>query len=254
MGTYAVYFSPTGTSRRSAMAVAEAISDQVIALDMTVTGRLPEKTEFDTGDIVVFGGPVYGGRLYRGALERFSRLHGSGTTCIVTVTYGNRHYDDALQELADLAKKNGFIPAAGAALVGQHTYGQIQVGRPDASDMEQDADFARRVKEKLKNENNPKAAEFPGRHRTDEGGKGGAFRPLTNERCTKCGLCVRECPEQAISYEDFAKIDDARCISCFRCIRICPVSAKNMDTEEYNRFAADFSKRLSARRENEYFL
>lgn len=69
-------------------------------------------------------------------------MKGSGTPCIVTVTYGNRHYDDALLEMEDIVREAGFVPFAAAALVAQHTYGEIQVGRPSAADLAEDRAFA----------------------------------------------------------------------------------------------------------------
>ena len=58
---------------------------------------------------------------------------------------------------------------------------------------------------------------------------------------------------QAIA-ADHRSIDGTRCLSCFRCIRSCPVGAKHMDVESYLDFARDFSRRLKARRENEYIF
>ena len=142
----AIYFSPTDTSRKGAEAIAKALGDgEFLSIDVTRFDAEPERTEFGPEDAVVFGAPVYGGRLYRGCRERFRRFRGNGTPCIVTVTYGNRDYDDALLELFDLAREQGFVPAAAAALVGQHTYGSIQVGRPDASDLAQDREFAEKA-------------------------------------------------------------------------------------------------------------
>lgn len=251
----AIYFSPTDTSRKGAEAIAKALGDgEFLSIDVTRFDAEPERTEFGPEDAVVFGAPVYGGRLYRGCRERFRRFRGNGTPCIVTVTYGNRDYDDALLELFDLAREQGFVPAAAAALVGQHTYGSIQVGRPDASDLAQDREFAEKaaagVREKKALETVPGSRPYV---KGDEGGRGGNFRPLTSDACTGCGLCVRECPEGAIG-TDCRTVDPDRCIACFRCIRRCPVGAKNMDVPAYREFAENFTQKLSARRENEYFL
>ena len=254
--TAAIYFSPTDTSRKGAEAIARELAGDgpVLSINVTRFDAAAEKTEFSAEDLVVFGAPVYGGRLYRGCRERFSRFHGNNTPCVITVTYGNRHYDDALIELFDLVRELGFRPAAAAALVGQHTYGQIQVGRPDEKDLAQDREFAAKAAENLAK--GVFLESVPGNRpyvKGDEGGKGGSFRPLTSDACTGCGLCVRECPEGAIG-ADCRTIDPQACIACFRCIQICPAGAKNMNVPAYQEFAEEFSRKLSQPRENEYFL
>ena len=244
-----VFFSPTDTNRTGVSAIAGVLAEDFSELDLTCA---PAEAVFGANEVVVFGAPVYGGRIPVVCRERLSGLKGNQTPCIVTVTYGNRDYDDALLELSDLVQAQGFIPVAAAALVGRHTYGSIQVGRPDENDRAEDAAFARKVAEKLQ------AGEWttpsiPGNRPYKDGGSGGKFRPLTSDACVSCGLCVRGCPTQAIA-NDCRTIDGSRCIACFRCIRRCPGGAKNMDTPEYNAFAAMFTERLKERRENQYFL
>ena len=62
---------------------------------------------------------------------------------------------------------------------------------------------------------------------------------------------MKNCPVQPID-RDCETVADS-CISCFRCIRRCPKGAKNMNTGAYLSFAASFSEKLKARRENEYY-
>ncbi|MEA5051096.1 MAG: 4Fe-4S binding protein [Oscillospiraceae bacterium] len=250
---YAVYFSPTGGSKKGALAVASAFGAPA-EIDLTPCTAAPVPASFGPGDVVVFGAPVYGGRLFSGAVRRFSQLQGNGTPCVVTVTYGNRAYDDALAELFDTAKACGFIPVAGAALVAQHTYGDIQRGRPAADDIAADEAFGKKAADKLARGDISVCA-VPGNRPYRDGGRGGKFRPLTDAAlCVSCGVCAAQCPEQAIDYADVSKIDNDRCIACFRCIAVCPTGAKNMNEEKYNAFAAEFSEKLRARRENEYFI
>jgi flavodoxin/NAD-dependent dihydropyrimidine dehydrogenase PreA subunit len=42
--------------------------------------------------------------------------------------------------------------------------------------------------------------------------------------CTRCGVCVRACPTQAIRLNPLPTVDD-KCIWCYLCERICPVQA-----------------------------
>lgn len=253
MKATAIYFSPTNTSKKGTEAIAAAVCPDFEAMDLTRFDAAPSRTEFGPEELVVFGAPVYGGRLYRGSVERFRRLKGQGTPCIVTVTYGNRDFDDALLELADLVTELGFVPVAAAALIGEHTYGDIQKGRPAADDLAMDADFAHKVARKLA-DGSRTCPEIPGNRPYKEGGNGGKFHPLTSEKCVKCGLCARECPEGAIDPEKGFAVNPEKCIACFRCIRRCPVHAKNMEVPAYQEFAAMFTQKLAERKENRYFL
>ncbi|HPF86753.1 MAG TPA: 4Fe-4S binding protein [Candidatus Limiplasma sp.] len=243
----AIYFSPTGGTKKSVTAMASALGDSVADYDVTVDAS-PAPHTFAADDFVVFGMPVYGSRIPKVAAARIAGFQGSQTPCIVAAVYGNVRVGDALIELADLAKAQGFVVKGGAALVARHTFGEIQVGRPNADDLAADKAFA------LKAAENPagKTLALPGDRPYKDGGNGGGFRPQTTDACTHCGLCVKQCPTQAIA-ADCKTISD-NCISCFRCIRNCPVGAKNMDTESYLSWAANFSEKFSQPQENAYFL
>lgn len=245
----AIYFSPTYTSRKGACTIAKALNNTYNELDLTCQAT---KAQFGKNDIVVFSAPVYGGRLFKGFIERLNEIQGSDTPCVVTVTYGNRDYDDALLEFCNLVTAKGFIPVAAAALIGQHTYGSIQVGRPNKDDLAEDTEFAKKVAEKLKN-NDYGTPSIPGNRPYKDGGNGGSFFPLTNDNCVDCGLCTTNCPMQAID-EDNRTICTDKCISCFRCIRRCPVGAKHMDVPAYNEFAAMFTEKLKTPKTNTYFI
>ena len=253
MKTMAVYFSPTGNTKKSVEAMAQALDAEFQTVDLTAPQRkdgeeVPVQMRFSGADFVIFGMPVYGGRLPALAAERLSGIRGEQTPCVLVVTYGNRHYDDALVELQDLCEAQGFVVKGAAALVGRHTYGEIQVDRQDAADLEADVEFVRRAAS-----GDGLHAAIPGNRPYQKQPMGkGQFAPLTSDACTGCGLCRKSCPAGAIR-PDF-QVDAEKCISCFRCIRICPAGAKNMDTEAYRSFAQMFTQKLAARRENEYFL
>lgn len=246
--TSIVYFSPTGNTGKTLEVMAKAISGDVETIDLTCTDKEITR-KFTKDDFVIFGMPVYGGRVPAVAAQRLAGFEGENTPCITVVSYGNRDYDDALLELSDFAESHGFVVKGAAAAVGRHTYGEIQVTRPDSDDFAQDREFA--VNAAAKPDGAPKLA-IPGNTPYKEGGKGGKFRPLTSPACTGCGICVKECPVHAIE-ADCKTVTDS-CISCFRCIRNCPAQAKNMDTEEYRAFAEMFTQKLKEKKENQYFL
>ena len=242
-----VYFSPTGGTKQSVEAMAAAIGDAAAVYDVTVDAH-PAPQQFGPDDFVIFGMPVYGSRIPKAAAARIQGFTGDRTPCIVAAVYGNVRMGDALLELADFAKAQGFIVKGGAALVARHTFGEIQVNRPDAADLAADREFAIQAAAAPAG----KPLELPGNRPYKDGGNGGGFRPQTTDSCTACGLCVRSCPMQAIA-ADCKTLSDA-CISCFRCIRVCPVGAKAMADGEYLSWAANFSESFKEPRQNAYYL
>jgi len=53
------------------------------------------------------------------------------------------------------------------------------------------------------------------------------------DMCTGCGVCVADCPVDAIALTDegAARIDEVACIRCGRCHDVCPQDAVRHDSE-----------------------
>lgn len=105
------------------------------------------------GAVAVIAAPVYGGHVAPTAAKRLETLRGSGTPAVVIAVYGNRAFEKAAAELAALAARQGFVPVAAAAFVGEHSYSTpetpVAAGRPDAQDLARAAEFGAAVRKKL---------------------------------------------------------------------------------------------------------
>ena len=96
----------------------------VRTIDLTLD-RSDEPITLTSGETVVLGAPVYAGRVAPEAVRRLKRIQvaaGASIPAVITVTYGNRDYEDALVELYDLALSLGLTPFAAGAFIGEHSY------------------------------------------------------------------------------------------------------------------------------------
>jgi ferredoxin len=227
-------FSPTGTTRLVVEQVGRGLGlCGTIAYDLTLPR--PEPSGFGEApcDVAVIGSPVYAGRLPPLMVERLRRIDGGGRPAALVVVYGNRAFEDALLELADVAVAAGFRPLAAAAFIGEHSYSTaglpIAPGRPDAADLAKAFQFGERLGEELREGtcdrwNTPLAlpGNRPGRELRVPLGVAPA---VDGDLCAACGQCARVCPTGAIGAQS-PVADGDLCIQCCACIRACPSGAR----------------------------
>lgn len=269
---YAAYFSPTGTTRRAVCALADTLAAE---LDLARRDRpftLPQQREeplcFGPGDLVVFGTPVYAGRVPNVLTPYLSTIQGEGAIAVPVVSYGNRDMDDALIELRDMLTDGGLRPVAGVASVGEHAFsGTLAAGRPDAADQRTLCMYGKNIAEKVRRVSDPaslsplevEGVPHPYRGYYQPRGKQGEaidirkVRPLTNDRCIDCKLCAELCPMGAIDHGDIRHYLTI-CIKCGACVKHCPTGAKYYTDENYLYHKADLEKSLPGRAETKLFL
>lgn len=239
-----LYFSPTGTTRKTLRAFSKKLGELLNAgpvqeLDFTPKRNREIEYTFSPEDLVVIGLPVYAGRLPNVLKEFLATIQGGGAKGVAITLFGNRSFDDALVELSDRMKENSFKLLGSGAFVGEHSFSDILgKGRPLAEDLKELDEFASAVALKAKEENPgtdfPVAGEVPYRpYYTPKNmeGQGVNFlkaKPLTNSDCTDCKLCVELCPMDSITYEDTSQVPGI-CIKCSACVKFCPVGAKYFD-------------------------
>ena len=251
--TTMIHFSPSGTTARTANLIAANISDSVQSIDLLKDKPKMEK-HFSSNDIVVVAMPVFAGRLPGICADMLGMLKGDRTPAIAAVVYGNRAYEDALLELTDILKENGFIVVGAGAMVAQHSiFPNVAKGRPDESDIEMIRGFAARcaaVIESSKTGSLP----VPGNRPYRETGGGLPIAVSAGSSCNACGACGKICPVGAIPVDELRKTDKEKCINCTACISICPQKARKYRGMKYWLGGKAFGKKCSTRLEPEFYV
>jgi ferredoxin/flavodoxin len=258
-----VYFSPTGTSKRVAEAIAKGIQVSGEHIDLTPPTARSQDFEKLHDELAVIAAPVYAGRIPSEAVCRLRRLSADDTPAVLVAVYGNRLYEDALVELQDLAVELGFRPVAGGAFIGEHSYSTAEVptahGRPDADDLAKAVEFGRMITEKVSGIGGPREIpplEVPGNRPYREGMRATSepVEPVTREDlCVKCGKCADVCPTSSVTVSYVVTTKGDTCIWCCACVKNCPSGARVMSPilQQASRW---LNTNYSERREPEIYL
>ncbi len=269
---WAVYFSPTGTTRKIVTRIAEVIADKWVleweAFDFSLPGSREAVPAFTANDLVILGTPVYAGRVPNVLLKYLKSIEGNGAAAVPVVLYGNRDYDDGLIELRDILEEDKFHTISASAFIGEHSFSNtLAKGRPDEADMLIAEAFAIKAAEKLeaisdisavapiqvKGVPNPYRGYYQPRDRKGDAVDIRKVKPLTNADCNDCKLCADLCPMGSISRDNIGEFIGI-CIKCGACIKKCPVHAKYFEDKEFLYHRHELEESLIRRAEPELFL
>ena len=126
-----IFFSPTGSTRRLVSMLSKTFPSKPREVDITPYTQRGLSMDFGPDDLVLFGVPVYGGRIPSPAVQTLRRMQGSRTPAVLVAAYGNREYDDALLELKDLAEALGFVRRASPPTRASWRPGRCSASPPD---------------------------------------------------------------------------------------------------------------------------
>lgn len=265
-----LYFSPTGTTKKIVKEIGNVLEKKISTkkglqeLDFTLVKNRKEIANFEDKDIVIVGVPVYAGRVPNVLLDYLQSIRGNGAIAIPLVLYGNRNFDNALIELRDILRRNGFRIIAGAAFIGEHSFSRsLAKDRPDFKDLKKAREFAEAIALKLEKPFNPSSLFIKGDKNYNsyyvpfgEDGQRKDIRkviPKTNNNCIDCKLCALICPMASIDMEDVSKITGI-CIKCCACIKRCPVEAKYFADPDFLFHKRDLEETFQERKDPEIFI
>ncbi len=268
---WSVYFSPCGSVKQIACYIAgraaEKLGLETATLDYTLPAARERSYSFGEGDIVVWGSPVYAGRLPNKLLPFVqNNFKGNGALAVPVAVFGNRSFDDALAELRNELENNGFRAVAGAGIAARHVFSEkLAAGRPDEADMVKIEEFSAKIADKIKKGEGlggglyVRGANPPKEYYTPRGldGRPAVFlkaKPATDkDKCVRCGLCAASCPMGSISGDDPSEVGGV-CIKCHACIHKCPRKAKHFDDEAFLSHKAMLELSFQRRAEPEFFI
>ena len=259
-----LYFSPTRTTKTILENIAVGLSaDSVMHFDLTLPdmnrSAIPEMKE---DELLIIGMPVYAGRVPELAVPRFHKLKSGGNPAVLVVVYGNREYEDALLELSDLVKAAGFVPIAGGAFIGEHSFSArstpLSEGRPDASDLRRAREFGVSIGQLLQSIQSIgkiRPLSLPGNRPFRAHANLPKTSPATEkDRCTACGDCAAACPTGSISIKIISGTRVETCILCCACVKACPANARALNDPAIGKIIEWLDAITAERKEPQIFL
>jgi len=269
MKIFNVYFSPNKSVKKTVKAISNGIisgtggSIDVIDIDITKKSNRDEELTFSKDDWVVFGVPVYAGRVPNILLKFFKKIKGNSAQTLAVIVYGNRHYDDALVELVDILEETGFIVYGGCAALGEHSFSKLLApGRPDKEDLilleklgmlfQEKVISGKRFDTRLIPGNKPYGNYYQPKDKYGNNISFKEIKPITTDLCIDCKICFKVCPMESIDFFDVSNV--GTCIKCCACVNQCPTGAKEFVDMGFMFHKTDLEEKFTTRKEIEVFI
>ena len=234
-----ICFSPSGNTKKIIHELLQK-QEEIKHISFDITLKQPRQDLVEAihslnvkPDYWIIGCPVYYGRIPALVIEQIQKLNGSNIPTLALVTYGNKSYGIALNQLQKELQKQNFKVVGLGAFIGEHSFSgkfHIAENRPDHFDIKRIHDFGKTLfstphsnldKDCIKGKIDFVARIMPA----------GGPKPFVNsEQCIHCQICVKNCPLDLIGsdtkmYKDMKS--EKKCLSCMSCVKRCPENARN---------------------------
>lgn len=247
-----IYFSPTKSTKKIVTAISKAWQEEYIEINLCKKDT-PE-IEISEQEICIIGVPVYSGRIPLPAALALKKIKANNTPAITIVSYGNRHYDDALLELNDICQEQGFNILASGAFTAPHSFDRhIAANHPTERDLDTAYNLGITAKGNLE-EFMKRNIKVNGNHPYKEL-KIFPYHVIADAKCNDCGHCAKICPMEAIDKNNLRTSDKDLCVACMLCVSECPQNARHLDMpeEDFQNFLNTLRKKCEGKKKPELF-
>ena len=244
-----VYCSPAGSTAH----VARIMRQKIAALETPVT--MIDLSDYPDVDFIIpqlfdakdniclyIGSPVYAAHPIPPIMEFIARMpQAKNGFSVPFVTWGAVTSGIALYEMGAALAQKGYPVLGAAKILSRHSMmwaADMPLGadHPNAEDDRMIETLLQAVADKLRKTEPPTLApsvlDYQAQPLRDQMAQSSfeqaksrfPQRKVLIERCTQCGVCVENCPVEAIQLTDAPEIGPV-CIHCLNCVRLCPESA-----------------------------
>lgn len=233
------YYSATGITQKLALTIAERTNETAISIEDALKNEAFDY-ELKDSERLGFLSPVYFGSIpdiLKDFIKKLKIKTAEHYYCFIALTFGSSPFN-AANHLTTLLLRNGITTNAIFGAAGIDTFipfftipaGEQRKMVEDRTNT-QNALIAEQVADRTQI-NDIKPGPFP-RLTTAISAPIYTWMRRTNnfvvsDACNGCGLCAKNCPEQAITIDPDAKHPTwtkPKCLLCFRCLHHCPTTA-----------------------------
>jgi ferredoxin len=250
------YFSGTGNTKWVADRFKKTFEFYGSEIELLNIEKLEGNAEFDA-ELLILGTPVYGGMPPRLFLDFLSRLPlGEGKRCLIYSTQ-EKVNSPAAGIIAKKVREKGYsvIMQSGIMMPGSFYFRKHKYKLEDKDIEEILAQACKKIKELVQDITmdkqifeNPSLVRIVADKIVNKNFNSRLHiiskKIEATSACSKCGVCLRNCPKGNVTFENGQAVFHSNCMLCLRCIHICPINAITYGGKSIKQTQKDIIKNL----------